>query len=724
MEAYADLAEESTIANLWTPLDKENASVLLHAPIEYQQERKVSELAPVKRSSKTLLEKLHLKYSQKSWTETYKLVRYCLDKPAAGTIRGFTEHPILRCTNTLQEAVKAKSLSTLLTRIESISKLKGLESHLGPNGRICYITSEMFYIEVQVKKNGHVAFVKLAHHGESPTVCNELLLLLRSKDFEGFGKSLEGLIHLYNIPGNSDIKAKVYIALRSLEEDISALFNLSRPKTDKDRIITILHGKVGLLSPRSGGTPMNIEYYISPYQILEEKLKPGIRVIGSNVSVTVAGTTNWYHLPVVPLFQEVCQEGGSIHVFSSFTDESSMALPACFFLRFEHPQPILLSLLQKIQNLTGLPVIFEKEGPMHELLIEMKHKSLPDLTSGKDVQFVVSLSDCRDHCYVMTSRRDNENSVIGALVSKIPFIHPSHVQTILEVLRHQEAYNTLLSSCISNTINHKDHTDMIHFEVSLQRDFRFCISFQHPNGGNLSSVVVDILSCRKLVCNIYSSASDPPLPCNKEFILKILERCMSIPLTMRTIFKKAQALEVSKDMEKNYANGKNALPPICAGKYKKEGVIEQNGIPQERTSVFEENSVYDHVEDIFPDHDDGDMHSVDFHNPIPCPSREPNSSYTEDHYFHHVEMNSSGVDDRNSSVAEESYSSLAEDPSSSLVQELSPIMAGVPSPNIAEDPSSSITGELSSSITEELSLSVSGLGTTRSMPEHDMDECY
>ncbi|XP_072009425.1 mediator of RNA polymerase II transcription subunit 1-like isoform X2 [Engystomops pustulosus] len=646
MEAYADLAEESTIANLWTPLDKENASVLLHAPIEYQQERKVSELAPVKRSSKTLLEKLHLKYSQKSWTETYKLVRYCLDKPAAGTIRGFTEHPILRCTNTLQEAVKAKSLSTLLTRIESISKLKGLESHLGPNGRICYITSEMFYIEVQVKKNGHVAFVKLAHHGESPTVCNELLLLLRSKDFEGFGKSLEGLIHLYNIPGNSDIKAKVYIALRSLEEDISALFNLSRPKTDKDRIITILHGKVGLLSPRSGGTPMNIEYYISPYQILEEKLKP------------------------------------------------------------------------------GLPVIFEKEGPMHELLIEMKHKSLPDLTSGKDVQFVVSLSDCRDHCYVMTSRRDNENSVIGALVSKIPFIHPSHVQTILEVLQHQEAYNTLLSSCISNTINHKDHTDMIHFEVSLQRDFRFCISFQHPNGGNLSSVVVDILSCRKLVCNIYSSASDPPLPCNKEFILKILERCMSIPLTMRTIFKKAQALEVSKDMEKNYANGKNALPPICAGKYKKEGVIEQNGIPQERTSVFEENSVYDHVEDIFPDHDDGDMHSVDFHNPIPCPSREPNSSYTEDHYFHHVEMNSSGVDDRNSSVAEESYSSLAEDPSSSLVQELSPIMAGVPSPNIAEDPSSSITGELSSSITEELSLSVSGLGTTRSMPEHDMDECY
>ncbi|XP_040289860.1 mediator of RNA polymerase II transcription subunit 1-like [Bufo bufo] len=728
MEAYVDLTKEGMAASLWTPVDKEN-SALLHAPIEYQREKHVSDLAKVKLCSKALLEKLHLKYSQKSWTETYKLVRYCLDKPAASTIKGLPEHPILRCTNTLQEAVKAKSLSTLLTRIESISKQKGLESHLGPNGRICYITSEMFYIEIQVARNGHVTFVKLAHHGESPTICKELLMLLRSKDFDGFGKSLEGLLHLYSIPGNSDIKAKVYIALRSLEEDVSAMFNLNSTN-DIDRITTILHGKVGFLSPRSGGMPMNIEYYISPYQILEEKLKPGIRVVGSNVSVTVAGTTNWYHLPVVPLFHEIPQEGGSIHEFSLLTDESSMALPACLFLRFDNPEPVLLSLIQKIQTITGcssyvstysmqtetggLPVISTKQSPLHELVIEVKHKCLKDFVD-QEVQFVVSLSGCKDHCYVMNSRMDNEHTVMGALVNKIPFIHPSHVPSILEILRHQAAYNTLLNSCISGTINPKDHTNMLHFEVSLQRDFRICTSFQHPNGGSLSCVVVDIMSYRNFICSLYTSSSDPPSPCSNEFIMKVLESCMSIPLIMRTIFKKAQQVVVSEDMKMHHTNGNNVLPPLYSGEYEEETVTEpQHNMPQDMPSNLEKNNdVYDHNEDMFLDDDNGGEHSVDLHEPNPCPTQEPNSSYTEHPYFHPVEINSS--------VAEESNSITAEEQSSRIVQELSPIMAEVPSPNVAEDQSSSITGELGSSITEELSLSVSGPAMSRSMLENEMN---
>ncbi|XP_077125327.1 mediator of RNA polymerase II transcription subunit 1-like [Ranitomeya variabilis] len=573
MEAYVDLSEESMVASLWTPVILENSTVSLHAPVEYQQEKKTSDLAPVKLSSKALLEKLHLKYSQKPWIETYKLVRYCLEKPASATIKRLAEHPILRCTNTLQEAVKAKSLSTLLTRIESISKQKGLESHLGPNGRTCYITSEMFYIEVQVKKNGHVAFVKLAHHGESPMICKELLLLLRTKDFDGFGKSLEELLQLYSIPGNSDIKAKVYLSLCNLEEDMTALFNLSRSTSDNCRITIVLDGKVGFISPRSGGTPMNIEYYITPQQIWEEKRTPGSRVVGSHVSVTIAGTTNWYHLPMGSLFQESPQGDGSMDGLSTLTDESCISLPGCFFLRFDHLEPVLLPLIQKIQNITGLTVVSTKQSLFHELIIETKQKPFADLV-GQEVQFIVSLSGGEDQCFVLNSRLDNENIVIGALVKKIPFIDPNHVPSILEVLRHQAAYNTLLSSCISSTINPNDHTDMLHFEVSLQKDLRICISFQHPNGGSLSCVVVDVLSHRKLMCSLYTNPSDPPSPCNTEFIMKVLESCMSIPLTMRAIFRKMQEIKGSENMDIICATMNNILPPLCS-EYQKEAEIEQ-----------------------------------------------------------------------------------------------------------------------------------------------------
>ncbi|KAM5156739.1 mediator of RNA polymerase II transcription subunit 1-like [Mantella aurantiaca] len=537
---------------MWSPT--ENDATGLPAPIEHQQERKIADMAPLALSRKALLEKLHSKYSQKQWTETFKLVRYCMEKPAGNALKSSTDHPVLTCRNTLQEAIKAKSLSTLLTRIEAISKQKGLESHLGPNGRICYITSEMFYIEVQVKRNGHVGSVKLAHHGESPTVCKELLFLLRAKDFEGFGRSLEGLLHLYNIPGDSEIKAKVYLALCSLETDLIAIYNLSRPTTDEDRVAAILHGKVGYLSPRCGGTPMNIEYYISPYQVLEEKLKPGTRVIGNNASVTVVGTNNWYNLPVSPSFQEVSQESDSSYEFSTVTEVSSMVLPACFFLTFEQPEPILLHLIQKIQNITGIPVVATDHAPLHELLIDLKLKQ-PGV--HREIQFTVSLPGSMDHCYVLNSRCENE-SAVGALVNKIPFTQRSHVPFILEILRYQAAYSTLLNSCLSRTINPKDHNGMLHFEVSLQKDSKISISFPNPSGGSLSCVVVEVLSSRKLMCTLYTSSSDPPLHCNSEFIVRILECCMSIPITMRTIIKKAHKEEVAETMETScIKNGRN-----------------------------------------------------------------------------------------------------------------------------------------------------------------------
>ncbi|XP_066441539.1 mediator of RNA polymerase II transcription subunit 1-like [Eleutherodactylus coqui] len=564
----------------------------------------------------------------------------------------------------------------------------------------------MFYIEVQVKKSGHVAIVKLAHCGESPTICRELLLLLRNKDFEGFGKSLEGLLHLYNIPGNSDVKAKVYHSLCSLEEDMRALFNLNRPKKKEDKRTTILQGKVGFLSPRSGGTPMNIEYYISPSRDMEEN--PGVHLVVSNVSVTVAGTTNYYHLPVAPLFKEILQEGGSTYEFSSLTEESSMELPACFFLRLDTPEPVLLSLIQKIQNLSGLAVISTREGPLHELLILRRHKCLTAVIQ-QEIQFVVSLSDSPKHCYVMNSQLENENAMIGALVNKIPFIHPSHVPSILEVLRHQAAYNTLLNSCISNTINPRDSTSMLHFEVSLQSEYKICIAFQHPNGDSLSCVIVDVLSCRTLTCSNYTSPSDLPSPYSNELIVKDLQSCMSIPLTMRTIFKKTQEANLSEDVEMHPAEGNSVLTPVCS-EDPKEAVIEQPSIAQDAQSICEENisqnDVYNDTGAILSDLGHGDVHSADVQESSPCQSQDPSSSYTEDPSFCAEEINSSVVEEHNSSVPEES-SGLVEASSSIIVQEeLSPIIAEVSSSITAEEQSSSNTEELSSSVIEELNLSM------------------
>lgn len=55
-----------------------------------------------------------------------------------------------------------------------MSRLNRLGSHLSPSGTECYITSDMFYVEVQLDTGGQLVDVKVAHQGENPTVSLQL----------------------------------------------------------------------------------------------------------------------------------------------------------------------------------------------------------------------------------------------------------------------------------------------------------------------------------------------------------------------------------------------------------------------------------------------------------------------------------------------------------------------------------------------------------------------
>ncbi|KAM7174649.1 mediator of RNA polymerase II transcription subunit 1-like [Macrochelys suwanniensis] len=512
-------------------------------------------------STNALMEKLHLKYAQKPWIETLKLVRLCMDKPPRGSISVTPHHPLLSCLEKIQRTLNAKSLSTVMNRLEFLSKQRGLKSHISPNGTACYLTSDMFYVEVQLEKDGKVMDVKLAHPGEAPVVCDDLVQLLRMKNYDAFGKILEGLLNLYQIPGNSDMKAKVYLALQSLEKDLYSMSLLYRTQ-DVNRVTEVLHGKAGYLVPRTGGTPMNIEYYLSPYQVLEEELNPGSQVCGTKVFVTVGSSNTTHKLPISPLIVD-SQAGDGNPAFLPLTDELSMDLSACFFLTFHQPFPMSSSSIQEIQTFTGMfnylrcvqifyllcekntnqrifyqlrcdyhiinvlsckcdltleknmqrtkyrndnirredslvriPIDGLKLASLHALIVQftLNDEYKEDLSMNNSC-FFVSLPDCPKHSYFI-NKGTEKSGIIGALVSKIPFTHPKCVPAIIEILRHQVAYNTLIGSCISeNTIN-EDCSELLYFEVSPQKGTSFSISFQHPLG--------ESLACGK--CRIFNTA--------------------------------------------------------------------------------------------------------------------------------------------------------------------------------------------------------------------------
>lgn len=59
----------------------------------------------------------------------------------------------------------------------------------------------------------------------------------------------------------------------------------------------------------------------------------------------------------------------------------------------------------------------------------------------------------QQHCYFLNGDApvQDGHSLQGALVSKIPFRHPAQVPLLLDIIRHQAAYNTLIGSCVKRT---------------------------------------------------------------------------------------------------------------------------------------------------------------------------------------------------------------------------------------------------------------------------------
>uniref|UniRef100_A0A8C1NEA2 Mediator of RNA polymerase II transcription subunit 1 n=1 Tax=Cyprinus carpio TaxID=7962 RepID=A0A8C1NEA2_CYPCA len=427
-----------------------------------------------------------------------------------------------------------------------------LGSHLSPSRTECYITSDMFYVEVHLDKAGKLVDVKVAHHGENPVSCPELIQHLRDKNFDEFSEHLKGLVNLYKLPGDNKLKTKMYLALQSLELDLTKMMHMFRIATNANTVETILHGSVGLLTARSGGHLVSLQCYVSPNDIFEEGTGAQLNYTDVNsvsMSVTVEGTTSVYKLPIAPLItgsHPVDKKGTPS--FSSVTNSNCVDLPACFFLKMNRLMPFSLSYIKKMGGTTGIPV-FETTPtlfPLYDLIIKSQlheegEASLPALT--KSMLFYASLPG-QQHCYFLNGDAPVQDgrSLQGAYVSKIPFRHPAQVPALLDIIRHQAAYNTLIGSCVKKTYVKEDTSGLLQFEVCPLTDSSFSVSFQHPVNESLVCVVMEVIDSRQVACKLYKGLSDA-LICTDDFITKVVQRCMSIPVTMRAIRRKAETIQ-------------------------------------------------------------------------------------------------------------------------------------------------------------------------------------
>lgn len=79
---------------------------------------------------------------------------------------------------------------------------------------------------------------------------------------------------------------------------------------------------------------------------------------------------------------------------------------------------------------------------------------IPFCPAGLKQGIVFQALPGQQHCYFLNKDAPlpDGRSLQGTLISKIAFQHPGRVPLILNLIRHQVAYNTLIGSCVKRTV--------------------------------------------------------------------------------------------------------------------------------------------------------------------------------------------------------------------------------------------------------------------------------
>nr|CAD7196769.1 unnamed protein product [Timema douglasi] len=555
-----------------------------------------------------LMEKLRSRAGQfKSFVETSKALRMALLEKRY-PVDSVERSQLQKCLDTLQHSIKVTSLQGMVERLESVSRQLGLAYSLhfnnihmanalavlsstaedreieryslcftlppedfqnpghriglkfmaGPSGFDWFISSDMFYLEVVLEPSGAVKDVMIHHEGRlEQQSCEELVACLSRGDFTDFTAQLEGLASIYQLNAEKKVKMKAFSALQSLETDLATL---AQVQTFLKEPFNMVHkSPVGILEKRKGGHAMKLTYLVSPYDLLDQKGKTSVplsveevtsKSLGYSVLVCMEGSTS-HKLPTVPLISlNPSPNGKSTPSYSPQTATNSATLPASFVLRLNNPLPMCLGLVRKIQQVTEIEC-GDVSSPHPLLSLITQHVSAGQQDCANNRGLFVSLPD-QHHCYFMTENKGLE----GVLVTNIPFTHPAHVPQILLFLRQQALFNVLVASCIRPP-GKQDFENMIMFEVMALSWQHLSVSFEHPLEETMATAELDLTDIGNTKCKIYGSGSENVS--TPEHISKVLQRCWSIPVTMRSLIRSWQ----SQSLRSNGLSlgGNLGLPP-------------------------------------------------------------------------------------------------------------------------------------------------------------------
>jgi len=448
------------------------------------------------------------------------------------------------CLDTLQTSISVRSVNGMSERLETTARQMGLKFMVhstNPNTHNFYISTETFYLEICIDQNGTVLETRIHHQNPQGSMSStpntvsapEISDCLSKGDFTMFIEHIEGLMAVYDLPecGNVD-KSRAWQALSNLEHDLTLLASGQSWVTDINQLIH--KTGLGMVHNRAGGIPMKLRFFLPPYELLDMELKTILPMnqstiteknLGFCATITLRPSRDPFLLPLSSLISSTGQD-------LPITQTNAIPLPAHFTLALDKPLPLSSALIRHLVSVTNIDWLDSaNDAPLLTLITKQASEGSLDPSNNRGL--FVTLPD-QQHCYFMTETPD----LIGQTVEYIPFRHPNQVPSIVDILRRQALFNTLIASCVrKNSLEDVDTSIM--FEVTCLDPMcqTLSITFEHPTEETMATAELTLSDLTAPRCRVYTGSLSV---CPEETANKVLQRCLSIPVTMRAVINKGK----------------------------------------------------------------------------------------------------------------------------------------------------------------------------------------
>ncbi|XP_047136117.1 mediator of RNA polymerase II transcription subunit 1 isoform X1 [Hydra vulgaris] len=458
------------------------------------------------------------------------------EKQALSNICVPVSNMLHKAINDILKKTRDSSLDIALHKLESIAINEGLACEISNND--FFISSEMFYVEVKLNHSGEAEYVNIHNHMGELKPCKELVNCLKKKDYDDFLNHLRGLKEIYALVGDSSTKAKIVSAVGSLEEDLLTIMNSD--SSIKNQFDCIMRGPVGCIIPAVGGKCLQSVFFMDPLMSVNFKSDnyQGLDMTKGCCSAVLSAQSTEQNL--LPTSSVLMVENNNIQYQNEqfWTVES---LPATFVLKLLKPLPASIRVAKLIHNI----IKKDKDGLfVHNSKIKFDQLLLKE-TCGemKDVLHCCALPDFSQKFEWVPS---DEND--GLLLSLIPFTKPNQIISIIKVLRFQAIYNHIFTSFLCGAPTKKESND-IFVSVSASDWNTIRVSFLYNVDSSLASVDITISMEGTVDCTLNVLPGSPNV-CTNVYLTKILNKCLSLPLLMRSLFKKVASYKPEHLVEK------------------------------------------------------------------------------------------------------------------------------------------------------------------------------